>query len=88
MLSPPTLEDHFDKTVLPKAMQVKKFGRAERTKYTHLVDQDTTKLRVHGHKSTASTSSSRLKVEGHNKPSKSCHARSKNLIATPIEPNT
>ena len=39
-----TLEDHFDKTVLPKAMQVKNFGRSGRTKYTHLVDQDTTEV--------------------------------------------
>lgn len=39
-----TLEDHFDKTVLPKAMQVKNFGRSGRTKYTHLVDQDTTQF--------------------------------------------
>ncbi|KAF6019128.1 Mfap1 [Bugula neritina] len=38
----PTLEDHFDKTVIPKVMQVKNFGRSGRTKYTHLVDQDTT----------------------------------------------
>ena len=38
----PTLEDHFDKTILPKVMQVKNFGRSGRTKYTHLVDQDTT----------------------------------------------
>lgn len=38
----PTLEDHFDKTTLPKVMQVKNFGRSGRTKYTHLVDQDTT----------------------------------------------
>merc|ERR1712002_574285 len=40
--SNPTLEDHFDKTILPKVMQVKNFGRSGRTKYTHLVDQDTT----------------------------------------------
>lgn len=28
-------------------MQVKDFGRAGRTKYTHLVDQDTTEVRGH-----------------------------------------
>lgn len=42
--SAPTLEDHFEKTVLPKVMQVKNFGRSGRTKYTHLVDQDTTQF--------------------------------------------
>uniref|UniRef100_A0A5K3FMM5 MFAP1 domain-containing protein n=1 Tax=Mesocestoides corti TaxID=53468 RepID=A0A5K3FMM5_MESCO len=40
--SKPTLEDHFDKTKLPPVLRVKNFGRAGRTKYTHLVDQDTT----------------------------------------------
>ncbi|XP_005989809.1 microfibrillar-associated protein 1 [Latimeria chalumnae] len=42
--SAPTLEDHFNKTILPKVMQVKNFGRSGRTKYTHLVDQDTTSM--------------------------------------------
>lgn len=40
----PTLEDKIDKSVLPKAMQVRrdKFGKVGQTKYTHLADQDTT----------------------------------------------
>jgi microfibrillar-associated protein 1 len=38
----PTLEDKFNKESLPAIMQVKKFGLRGRTKYTHLVDQDTT----------------------------------------------
>eukprot|EP00742_Colponemidia_sp_Colp-10_P004176 GILJ01004455.1.p1 GENE.GILJ01004455.1~~GILJ01004455.1.p1 ORF type:complete len:459 (-),score=123.25 GILJ01004455.1:42-1418(-) len=39
-----TNEDKVDKSKLPKAMQVRRgqFGRAGRTKYTHLLDQDTT----------------------------------------------
>ena len=37
-----TLEDKFDKSSMPKVMQVKKFGFAGQTKYTHLKDQDTT----------------------------------------------
>merc|ERR1712227_345826 len=48
-----TLEDKFDKTVLPKVMQVKNFGRSGRTKYTHLVDQDTTEYEAAWQQQTA-----------------------------------
>lgn len=41
----PTLEDRIDKEKLPAVMQVKKFGMRGRTKYTHLVDQDTTEYK-------------------------------------------
>ena len=34
--SAPTLEDHFDKTILPKVMQVKNFGRCGRTRAKQL----------------------------------------------------
>ena len=35
-------ESTVDVTLLPKVMQVRDFGKRSRTKYTHLVDQDTT----------------------------------------------
>lgn len=38
----PTFEDKVNREALPKILQVKNFGKRSRTKYTHLVDQDTT----------------------------------------------
>ena len=40
--SAPTLEDTTDKEKLPAVLQVRNFGKKGRTKYTHLLDQDTT----------------------------------------------
>ena len=38
----PTLEDNYNYEALPSVLQVKNFGKRGRTKYTHLLDQDTT----------------------------------------------
>ena len=36
-------ESTVNMTMLPKVMQVKNFGKRSQTKYTHLLDQDTTR---------------------------------------------
>jgi len=62
-----TLEDHFNKTILPKVMQVKNFGRSGRTKYTHLVDQDTTESESPWFLETTQSLKFHAKIGGGNK---------------------
>lgn len=55
-----------DRTLLPTVLQVKKFGLKGRTKYTHLVDQDTTATDVNpwGHKAQGSVPNAKRKIAG------------------------
>ena len=41
-----TLEDQYNKQAMPEIMQVKNFGLAGRTKWTHLVKEDTSSVRA------------------------------------------
>jgi len=43
--SEPTERDRINKELLPAVMRVKNFGRSGQTKYTHLADQDTSRVR-------------------------------------------
>lgn len=66
--SAPTGEDKLNKTILPKVMQVKHFGRSGRTKWTHLVEEDTTDWGAPWAHNDAMRSAYNSKMAGANKP--------------------
>lgn len=66
--SAPTGEDKLNKTILPKVMQVKHFGRSGRTKWTHLVDEDTTDWSAPWAYNDTLRSAYNNKMAGFNKP--------------------
>ncbi|KAH7284636.1 hypothetical protein KP509_34G063600 [Ceratopteris richardii] len=66
--SAPTGEDKLNKMILPKVMQVKHFGRSGRTKWTHLVEEDTTDWNAPWARNDTLRASYNNKMAGYNKP--------------------